>query len=291
LAAEIDGAEIISADSRQVFRGMDIGTAKATASERAVVPHHGLDLVDPDETFSAADYRAHAIAALRRIADAGGVALLTGGTGLYLRTIGRGLPLEQGGHDAELRAKLEQRRIDEGLPALAADLRQRDPEAADGLDLANPRRVVRALERLSLTGSASPPAPEGYGGPSMWLGLTYEPAAHRARITERIDQHFAAGLLDEASTLRHRYAEDLPAFSAMGYREAFDVLADRTDIEHAKTRDVQRTLAYAKRQSTWFRSEPGIEWLPEGEQATRTASKLVASFLGAIDDADYAGGR
>ena len=289
LATEIDGAEIVSADSRQVYRGMDIGTAKATRAERAAVPHHCLDLVDPDERFTASDFRRHALAALRGIAARDGVALLVGGTGLYLRAIGRGLPLDRGDSDAGVRTALERRHHEAGLDALVAELLKRDPDAAAKLDLRNPRRVIRALERAMLTGSAAPPEPQGYAAPSFWLGLRHESEAHRALIEARVRKQFETGLLDEAGRLRSRYGEDLQAFSAMGYREAFDVLAHRDGVEPAMARDAQRTWIYARRQRTWFRSEPGIAWLESGMGVADRARAAIGPFLRQIGDGDYAG--
>lgn len=291
LAGQLARAEIVSADSRQVYRGMDIGTAKASSAERAAVPHHGLDLVDPDERFSAAAYQRHATEALAGIASRDGVALLVGGTGLYLRTIARGLPLDLDDDDASLRAELERRLEEEGLATLVADLAERDPEAAAAIDRDNPRRVVRSLERAILTGSAAPPLPRGYPAPIMWLGLRLEPPLHRERIATRAREQFGAGLLDEAAALRRRYPEDLRAFSAMGYREAFDVLAGRSDLDRAIDRDADRTWAYARRQRTWFRSEPDIDWLEAGEGTSREAIDRLGPFLERIGSGDYAGRR
>jgi tRNA dimethylallyltransferase len=161
LAQRIPGAEIVGADSRQVYRGMDIATAKVTAAERALVLHHGIDLVDPDEPFTAADYQRAAFDALAAIASRGGVALLVGGTGLYLRAVARGVPLTETGRDPELRAEIERRLAGEGLHALVAQLRSQAPGVAAQTDLANPRRVMRALERVSVSGDAPPPAPRG----------------------------------------------------------------------------------------------------------------------------------
>jgi tRNA dimethylallyltransferase len=124
-----------------------------------------------------------------------------------------------------------------------------------------------------------------------WLGLTLEPGAHRRRIAARIEEHFEAGLLDEAERLRARYGEDPPAFSALGYREAFDVLAGRIDIETAKARDAVRTWAYARRQRTWFRAEPDIGWLDAGQGTMSAAAAHLAPFLGDIGRAHYAGVR
>ena len=260
LAARIPGAQIISADSRQVYRGMDIGTAKVGAADRARVPHHGLDLVDPDEPFTAADFQAHATAALRAIAAAGGVAILVGGTGLYLRSVARGVPLEDAGFDPAVRAGLEARLSSGGLGPLVVELRAVAPGVASSIDLANPRRVVRALERVSVTGDRPPPAPRGYPAPILWLGLEPDRPEQAGAIAERAETQFATGLLEEAAALRERYPEDLRAFSAVGYREAFDVLAGRASLGAAIERTIQRTRAYARRQRTWFRSEPGVTW-------------------------------
>jgi tRNA dimethylallyltransferase len=294
LAQRLPGAEIVSADSRQVYRGMDIGTAKATAAERAAVVHHGLDLVDPDERFTAADYRAAARASLAGVSRRDGIGLLVGGTGLYLRTVARGLPLDRGGSDASVRAELEARLARDGLGPLVEELEARDPTGASTVDRRNPRRVVRALERVLVSGTAAPPAPEGYPGPITWLGLALERDEHRRRIRRRVDEQFERGLLAEAAQLRERFPEDLPAFSAMGYREAFDVLAGRATLEQASSVDAMRTWAYARRQRTWFRSEPDIDWIAAGEGREAVIDAALVSlrpWLERIGRADYAVGR
>lgn len=283
LASRLAGAELVSADSRQVYRGMDIGTAKVAPDVRARVPHHCLDVVEPDEPFTAADYVRHALTALADIAARGAIALMVGGTGLYLRAVARGLPLETSGHDRLLRARLEERLASEGLAVLAAELEGHDPAAARSIDLRNPRRVVRALERLMVAGTALPPPARGYPAPQLWLGLEVEPDRHRREISERVRDQFEGGLLAEAAELLSRYGEDLPAFSAMGYREAFDVLAGRLDLGSAVSLTARRTWAYARRQRTWFRSEPGITWLA-GEGSTGRAEDLVRRFLEAGAD-------
>ena len=172
-------AEIISADSRQVFRGLDIGTAKVSAAERARVPHHGLDLVDPDEPFSVADFVRHARTALAGIAERDGVAILAGGTGLYLRAVARGLDADALPSDPEVRARLEAELSTNGLDPLVERLRRLAPTRAAQIDLRNPRRVVRALEIAELQGDAGVPEPLGYDGPVAWLGLTVEPGDPR----------------------------------------------------------------------------------------------------------------
>jgi len=254
-------AEIISADSRQVYRGLDIGTAKVAVAERARVPHHGLDLVDPDQPFSVADFVTHANGVLHDLGARDAVAILAGGTGLYLRAVARGLDTDALPSDPEVRARLEDELARDGLTALVARLTALAPRLAATVDLRNPRRVVRALEIAELNGDAPRPPARGYPGPVSWFGLAVEPAAHRARIAARAQAQFDAGLIEEAAALRVGYDPALPAFSAIGYREAWGVLDGDLTRDAAIELDARRNLAFAKRQRTWFRSEPGIEWI------------------------------
>lgn len=261
LRAEGTAAEIISADSRQVFRGLDIGTAKVTAAERARVPHHGLDLVDPDRRFSVADFAAHADAALAGIAARGAIALLVGGTGLYLRAVARGIALDDLPWDPAVRAMLEADLAADGLAALTRRLEREAPALAAGVDRRNPRRVVRALEIAVLDGDRPRPKPAGYGGPLCCLGLRVDPATNRAWIAARARAQFEAGLVEEAAALRRRWDPTLPAFSAIGYREAWAVLDGELDLAAAIELDARRNAAFARRQRTWFRREPDMAWL------------------------------
>ena len=254
-------AEVISADSRQVFRGLDIGTAKASESERAGVPHHGLDLVDPDEPFSVAHFVRHANEALERIAARGGVAILAGGTGLYLRAVARGLDADALPADPDTRAAVEGLLAREGLGAAVARLHRLAPKRAArdgsrqpaagrpgaGDRRARRRRAATAGTRLSGPGGVARASCPWRGAP-RWI-------AARARA------QFDSGLVEEARELRERYDPTLPAFSAIGYREAWALLDGEIDRETAIERDAQRNVAFAKRQSTWFRSERDIEWL------------------------------
>lgn len=274
-------AEIISADSRQVFRGLDIGTAKLPIADRAGIPHYGLDLADPDEPFNVADYAGHARAALGEIAKRGGFAILVGGTGLYLRAVGRGLATDALPSDPAIRAGLEQAFTDDGLEPLVARLRALAPSSAARVDLRNPRRVVRALEIAELQGDRQPPPPGGYSGPVAWLGLDLDRVTHKEWIAGRARAQFEAGLIEEARALRERYDPGLPAFSAIGYREAWAVIDGSTTIEAAIAEDARRNVAFAKRQRTWFRSEPEIAWLDAGkEDLLSDALDLAARVLG-----------
>ncbi|HEX7471702.1 MAG TPA: tRNA (adenosine(37)-N6)-dimethylallyltransferase MiaA [Candidatus Limnocylindrales bacterium] len=272
--------EIVSADSRQVYRGLDIGTAKATREERAGIVHHGLDLVDPDEPFSVADFVTHAGAVLADLAARGGIAILAGGTGLYLRAVTRRLDPRTLPSDPVLRARLRGELAADGLPAAVERLRVLAPTAAARIDLANPRRVERALEIATLRGDAPLPSPGRYAGPLLLLGLAVEPATLRDRIATRARQQFAAGLAEEAAELRRRFDPSLPAFSAIGYREAWAVLDGTLTREAAIDLDAARNVAFARRQRTWFRSEPGITWLDAtGGDPTDAALELARPFL------------
>jgi tRNA dimethylallyltransferase len=252
---------IISADSRQVYRGLDIGTAKATDADRARIPHHGLDLVDPDQPFSVADFVEHARSVLADVGASGGVAILAGGTGLYLRAVARGLDTSALPSDPAVRARLEAELDAGGLAPLAARLQTVAPTLASRVALQNPRRVVRALEMVELRGDGLLPEPRGYPGPVAWIGLTVDPVHHAERITARARAQFDAGLIEEARALRERFDPGLPAFSALGYREAWSVLDGESTREGAIELDARRNVAFAKRQRTWFRSEPDISWL------------------------------
>ena len=283
LAGEGIAAEVISADSRQVYRGLDIGTAKATLEDRRGIPHHGLDLVDPDQPFTVADFAAHARDALAGIARRGGLAILAGGTGLYLRAVARGIATDALPSDAAVRSRLEAEFLAVGLEPLVERLRAVAPARAAAIDTANPRRVVRALEIAEVVGGEPAlPAPRGYDGPIAWIGLEVEPETHRRWIEARARTQFDGGLIDEARVLRDRFDPALPAFSAIGYREAWAVLDGQLGRDAAIAEDARRNQAFAKRQRTWFRSEPDIAWLdataaPPIDEALATARNLTGA--------------
>jgi tRNA dimethylallyltransferase len=285
LAARGIAAEIISADSRQVYRGMDIGTAKVTAAERAVVPHHCLDLVDPDEPFSVSDFAAQAGAALETIEARGAVAILAGGTGFYLRTVARGLAIDELPWDEAVRAEIGAELAGGGLPALVAELRRLAPARAARVDLRNPRRVARALEIARLQGDAPLPEARGYGRAVLWLGLEVDPTTLRERIRARARAQFEAGLVEETRALLARFDPCLPSFSGIGYAEALAVIDGRLGLEEAIIEDARRNVAFARRQATWFRREPGVAWLEANDSLPReTALGRVVAYLSAPDN-------
>ncbi|MCI0583709.1 MAG: tRNA (adenosine(37)-N6)-dimethylallyltransferase MiaA [Chloroflexi bacterium] len=279
VAATSCPAEVISADSRQVYRGLDIGTAKPTPEERQGVAHHGLDLVDPDQPFSVADFAEHIAGVLPAIGVRGGLAILAGGTGFYLRAIARGLDTTALPSDAAVRATVEAELAASGVAAGATRLSTIAPSLAARVDLQNPRRVARALEIAELAGDIALPAPRGYPGPVAWLGLDVPRDVHARWIAERAHAQFEAGLVEEARALRERYDPTLPAFSAIGYAESWAFLDGELDRAAAIERDAARNVAFAKRQRTWFRSEPGIEWLDASGDPLPRALEIAWGLL------------
>ena len=272
-------AEIVSADSRQVYRGCDIGTAKATTDERARVVHHGIDLVDPDEPYSVAEFRTHALGALAALGARGGIGILAGGTGFWLRAVMAGIDTDALPSDVGLRATLESDLTRDGLEALAARLEAAAPTLAARTDLRNPRRVVRALEIALLRGDAPLPVPVGYPAPVLGFQLVVETAELRRRIGARARAQFDSGLVEEARALRERFDPGLPAFSAIGYRESWAYLDGELTLEQAIELDAHRNEAFAKRQRTWFRSERALEITdatPSGTAADAARSAALA---------------
>jgi tRNA dimethylallyltransferase len=175
--------------------------------------------------------------------------------------VARGLDTAALPSDPDVRASLEADLLRDGLPALVARLEARAPSLAARVDRRNKRRVVRALEIAEIAGDVGLPPPRGYSGRTLWLALAVDPAEHARRIADRARAQFDAGLIEEARTLRDRFDPTLPAFSAIGYREAWAVLDGKLSRDAAIELDVRRNLAFAKRQRTWFRSEPALTWL------------------------------
>ena len=278
-------AEVISADSRQVYRGLDIGTAKATPGERVRVVHHGLDLVEPDQPYSVADFRAHALEVLRAIGERGGIGILAGGTGFWLRAVALGIDTDALPSDAAVRAALEADLTRAGVEALAGRLRALAPALAARTDLRNPRRVVRALEIATLQGDAPLPTPVGYPAPVLGLQLVVAQGEHHRRMTERALAQFAAGLVEEARALRERFDPALPAFSAIGYRESWAYLDGGVSLDAAIALDAARNIAFARRQRTWFRSEPSLTTLDATDDPAPSALARLGVFVAGLEAA------
>jgi tRNA dimethylallyltransferase len=281
--------EIVSADSRQIYRLMEVATAKPSPEERERVPHHLLDVVWPDEPYTLATYQHDAVAAIAAIHARGGLPLLVGGTGLYVRAVVDGLAIPQVAPRPELRAELEATAAARGPGALHARLAALDPIAAAHIDPHNLRRLVRAIEVCLITGR---PFSEQQGArPTPYrpllLGLNVERAALYIRADARIDGMLAAGLVEETRELVARgYGWDLPSMSSLGYREIGAYLRGELPLAAAIARFKLATHAYIRRQLTWFRPDARIAWLDAAhspEAMTATATATAQRFLAALD--------
>ncbi|WP_024891013.1 tRNA (adenosine(37)-N6)-dimethylallyltransferase MiaA [Luteimonas huabeiensis] len=271
--AQARGGEIVSVDSALVYRGLDIGAAKPDAAERARVPHHMLDLRDPWQTYSAAEFAADARAAIEGILARGRLPVLAGGTGLYFRALLDGLA-DMPPADPALRAELAGQAAGRGWAALHAELARVDPEAAARIHATDAQRIQRALEVYRLSGRPisawQRERPAGAGLPLRVARLAIAPASRaelHARIARRFRAMLAAGFLDEVRALRalpplraHPAPLDLPALRAVGYRQAWEHLDGLTDAATFAERAIAATRQLAKRQFTWLRGQPGLQW-------------------------------
>jgi tRNA dimethylallyltransferase len=274
LAHEL-GGEVINADSMQLYRGMDIGTAKLTAAERDGVPHHVLDIWDVTEPASVAAYQQVARAAVDDVLGRGRVPLLVGGSGLYVRAV-----LEEftfPGTDPALRGRLEEELAAVGPAVLHTRLRRRDPDAAEKILPSNGRRIVRALEVIEMTGApftASLPDPAPYY-PSVQIGVDRDTAGLDERIARRVDLMWAAGLPDEVRDLEKRGLRDgRTASRALGYQQALAELDGLMTAEQARDETTRATRRFVRRQRSWFRRDPRIHWL-DGASHTLLADALA----------------
>lgn len=283
LAPALDG-EIVSADSRQIYRYMDIGTAKPTPEERARVAHHLLDVVDPDQTLTLAEYQELAYAALREITGRGRVPMLVGGTGLYVRAVAEGWTIPRVAPNLALREVLFARAEREGAEALFGELRVVDPLAAERIDPRNVRRVVRALEVYHGTGRAFSAQQRREAPPYdlLWIGLTMPRPLLYERADRRIEQMLEAGWADEVRDLLARgYRLDLPAFSALGYSEMAAYVQGEMAREEAVALIKRGTRNFIRHQYAWFRpQDPRLHWFDMSEPCVDAIRELALSFLG-----------
>jgi tRNA dimethylallyltransferase len=278
--AERLGGELVSVDSRQVFRHCDIGTNKPTAAELRGRVCHGIDVVDPDQPFTAADYQRVALRAIAEIAARGNVPVFQGGTGLYLRALLDGWNLGDAPPDTTLRAALEQRLEEEGVEALDAELRAIDPAAADRAQR-NARRLIRALEIHAATGR--PPSEARASNPPPWsttvVGLDVPLAELDRRVEGRVERMVEQGLLDEVTHIRRMFPNADLRRLGHGYPEMAAVIDGRLTLPEASATTVRQVRQYARRQLTWFRADPRVTWMPgdpEAVLARLSAGKMRA---------------
>lgn len=278
------GGEVISADSRQIYRGMDIGTAKASAAEQARVPHHLLDVRDPEDTLTVAEYQALAYGTIDALHGRGVVPFLVGGTALYIRAVVEGLRIPEVPPHPQIRAELEEFLAAQGRDVLFARLQAVDPRGAAAVDPRNHRRVLRALEIFLITGQSKVDL-EGREPPPyaiLLLGLRRERADLHARIEARIDQMIGAGLVEEVQTLLAAgYAPELPSMTSLGYREIAAYLRGEMSLSEARARIAIETHRYVRHQETWFRRMDGIHWFDLG---AGDAESVQAAVSGTIEE-------
>ncbi len=275
LAERLD-AEIVNADAFQLYRGMDIGTAKVMPTHRRGIPHHQLDLLDLHREASVAAYQAHARADIDGILARGRAAIVVGGSGLYMRAVLDDLDIPP--TDPAVRGRLEAELVERGSVAMWELLQRRDPVSAGLIDHRNTRRVVRALEVVELTGApftAALPRRQ-FRRPTILLGLDPVEQVLDGRIEHRTEQMWADGFLDEVARLRQAGLPEAPTASrAVGYQQALDQLAGRLSEREAITETITATRRLARRQRRWFRGDPRTTWLDAADPA------LVDSALAA----------
>jgi tRNA dimethylallyltransferase len=272
-----EGGEIVSCDSLQVYRGFDVGSAKPTIEERRRVPHHLVDVVDPDEPFSAADYARRGREALASIRDRGVPPFVVGGTGLYLRALLRGL-FEGPSRDDALRGRLEAMAARHGEKRLHRWLARVDPDSAARIEPADRMRVVRALEVFHktgrpLSGHHRAGAEPLRGFEIRYLGLAPARDALRAAIEARTRRMLAGGLVEETRKLIERYGPELRPLQSIGYRQAAAVVRGALGVDEAQRDIVKETMRYAKRQMTWFRHQEQVAWCADAAEAEAVAAR------------------
>jgi len=283
LAKQFDG-EIISGDSMQVYRKMDIGTAKATPAERAIVPHHLIDIVDPDEEYSVAVFQEMATRLIGEINRRGRLPFIVGGTGLYIESVTHRFQFAEAAQDHELRERLQKLAEIEGVESLHRRLAEVDPVTADRLHPNDVKRVIRALEIYQLTGYKMSDFQQRLKQSPYdlyMIGLTMEREKLYERINQRVDLMIADGLVEEVRALLDQgYSPSLISMQGLGYKELIPYLYGEITLEKAIQEIKQRTRHFAKRQLSWFRRMQEIEWFDLTDPGARThAVEMIAQRL------------
>lgn len=287
IARKYDG-EIVNADSRQVYRYLDIGTAKPTLEQRAVIPHHLVDIVDPDEAFSLALYQKLACEAIENIQGRGKIPFLVGGSGLYIWSVIEGWQIPAVPPDPEFRRSLEDRARQEGGYVLYEELQRVDPAAAQRIAPSNVRRIIRALEIYKVTGCSPSQLWRKQKPPfsTLIIGLTTDRRDLYRRIDLRVDKMIKEGLVAETQDLLRRgYSLDLPAMSGIGYKQIGMFLQGKLDLPSAIHQIKCETHRFARHQYAWFRlTDPRIHWFEIGDKLKSEAAEVVANSISSLKD-------
>jgi len=278
LKAQGREAEVVNADAMQLYRGMNIGTAKLSEAERRGIPHHLLDVLDPSEEASVADFQTEARAAIAAIEQRGNVPILVGGSGLYVSSVIYNF--EFPGTDPEVRARLESELEERGPGMLHQRLLKRDPPAAESIGPSNGRRLVRALEVIEITGQpfgSGLPDENAYWRPTTVIGLTAPRDELTPRLDERVEQMWRDGLVEEAAELKPG-GLGVTAARAIGYAQALAQLDGALTEREAVEQTQALTRKYARRQVSWFKRYPGTLWLDSGD--AQNVDRALAAVTG-----------
>lgn len=286
LAGRLDG-EIVSADSRLFYRGMDIGTAKPSPQERAHVPHHLVDVANPDQVWSLATFQREANQRILEIHKRGHLPFLVGGTGQYIRAVVEGWQIPRVRPDLHLRAALQSWAQDVGAGGLHQRLRVIDPQAANLIEPANLRRTIRALEVIFTTGELFSQQRRKLKSPyqTLTLGLTRPRDELYCRVDARVEAMLADGLVEEVQDLLARgYDPALPTMSAIGYRQIISYLRGETSLAEAVAQIKRATRVFVRRQANWFKiDDPNIRWFRPGVGTVHEMQAAIESFLSDLD--------
>jgi tRNA dimethylallyltransferase len=282
LAERLNG-EIVSADSRLFYRGMDIGTAKPTPAERARVPHHLIDVANPDDTWSLAQFQGAAREIIAGIHTRGKLPFLVGGTGQYVRAVTEGWSPPEVRADEKLRDELGRMKDEKGGYWLHDKLKSLDPEAAEKIDARNVRRTIRALEVILTTGRKFSAQRGQTASPYhlITIGLTRPREELYARVDERIESMFAAGFVEEVRGLLEKgYSPELPSMSGIGYGECVSVVKGQLSEEQAKVQMRRDTRVFVRRQANWFKEgDPSIRWFEVHEKTVEEIEKSLRQLV------------
>ena len=276
----INGAEIISADSRQIYREMNIGTAKPTKAELKSIPHHLINIKNPNQLYTVSQYKHDCLKIIKKILRKNKLPILVGGTGLYIKAVVDNLEIPKAKPNPRLRQKLEKELKEKGLNFLYQKLIKLDPEAVYIIDRHNPRRVIRALEITLQT--KKPFSSQRKQGKKMFntlkIGINIAPKKLKERVEKRIDQMINDGLIREVKNLIKRYPSELPVFNAIGYREIIGYIQRKISLEEALNQIKKNTWRYVKRQMTWFKKDKEIIWVANQKEAQNIANKFLISW-------------
>ncbi len=281
LAKRLDG-EIVSADSMQIYKYMDIGTAKPTDTEKEGIPHHMMDFLDPSENFSVADYCSAAHEVIRDIHARGQIPIVVGGTGFYIDSLVNNIDFGETVSDGEIRKELELFAKERGREALYEILKKIDPITAEKYHPNNVRRIIRAIEFYRITGetiSAHAMEEKDARYNAVWLAVDWDREVLYDRINRRVDQMVSDGLLDEAKSLLERYDPTSTAMQSIGYKELKGYFYGTCELSEALEQIKMSSRRYAKRQLTWFRRNEDIHWIKADENIADTAEKIVRERL------------